>query len=149
MLKKLNKIFFLFQFTLISFLISCAPHTNFHGTPISKFDIENIKIGQTHIDEIIKLYGEPSFSGAFNTTQYYQYEKNEISPAGKKQIIFREILALKMNDEGIITEVKQINLDESENITPVSGKTKTAGSDFTMLQQIFSNLRTGRFAKID
>ena len=56
---------------------------------------------------------------------------------------------ITMNDEGIITEVKQINLDESESITPVSGKTKTAGSDFTMLQQIFSNLRTGRFAKID
>ena len=30
-----------------------------------------------------------------------------------------------------------------------TSKTKTAGSDFTMLQQIFSNLRTGRFAKID
>ena len=61
----------------------------------------------------------------------------------------REILALKMNDDGIITEVEQLNLDQSEDITPAYGKTKTAGSDFTMLQQIFSNLRTGRFAKID
>ena len=49
----------------------------------------------------------------------------------------------------VIMQLNQINLDESEDITPALGKTKTAGSDFTILQQIFSNLRTGRFAKID
>ena len=146
MTKMFNKIYCLI---ILIFIYSCAPHTNFHGTPISQFDIEKIVIGETHINEIINTYGEPSFSGAFNKTQYYQYEKNQISPAGKKQIIMREVLALKMNDDGIITEVEQINLDQSEDITPAYGKTKTAGSDFTMLQQIFSNLRTGRFAKID
>ena len=29
------------------------------------------------------------------------------------------------------------------------GKTETAGSDFTFFQQIFSNLRSGRFASVE
>ena len=108
------------------------------GTDSAIADVVNF-LEQTSQRDQHCIFIKFDVDGAFNKTQYYQYEKNQISPAGKKQIIMREVLDLKMNDDGIITEVEQINLDQSEDITPAYGKTKTAGSDFTMLQQIFSN----------
>ena len=42
-----------------------------------------------------------------------------------------------------------LNLDDGISIKPTSGKTETAGSDLTIFQQIFLNLRSGRFASAD
>ena len=42
-----------------------------------------------------------------------------------------------------------LNLNDSNKINPAQGKTTTAGSDFTFLQQVFSNLRSGRFASVE
>ena len=39
-----------------------------------------------------------------------------------------------------------LGLNDSLDLMPASGKTETAGSDFTFFQQVFSNLRSGRFA---
>ena len=131
------------------FLISCAPQKNIHGILISDLDIESIVEGETKIDFLINKYGEPSFTGAFNKNVYYKNETTRILPAGKKEFISRKILALKINDEGVIVKKEILNLDDGISIKPTSGKTETAGSDLTILQQIFLNLRSGRFQSTD
>ena len=127
-------------------LSSCAPQKNIHGMMISNIDIDNIIIGETKINYFIDKYGEPSFTGAFNNNVYYKYEITNILPASKKHFIERTILALELDDNGIIISKNILNLNDSKKINPASGKTTTAGSDFTFLQQVFSNLRSGRFA---
>ena len=98
---------------------------------------------------LINKYGEPTFTGAFNKNVYYQNETTRILPAGKKEFISRKILALKINDEGVIVKKEILNLDDGILIKPTSGKTETAGSDLTIFQQIFLNLRSGRFQSTD
>ena len=127
-------------------LSSCAPQKNIHGMMISKIDIDNIIIGKTKINYFIDKYGEPSFTGAFNNNVYYKYEITNVLPASKKHFIERTILALELDDNGIIISKSILNLNDAYEINPASGKTTTAGSDFTFLQQVFSNLRSGRFA---
>ena len=130
-------------------LSSCAPQKNIHGMLISNIDIENIVIGETKIDYFINKYGEPSFTGAFNNNVYYKHEITNILPASKKHFIERTILALELDDNGIIISKNILNLNDSNDIKPALGKTTTAGSDFTFLQQVFSNLRSGRFASVE
>ena len=79
----------------------------------------------------------------------YKNETTRILPAGKKEFISRKILALKINDEGVIVKKEILNLDDGISIKPTSGKTETAGSDLTIFQQIFLNLRSGRFQSTD
>ena len=131
------------------FCISCAPQKNIHGILISELDIESIIEGETNIDFLINKYGEPTFTGAFNKNVYYQNETTRILPAGKKEFISRKILALEINDDGIIIKKEILNLDDGISIKPSSGKTETAGSDLTIFQQIFLNLRSGRFQSTD
>tara|TARA_X000001036_G_C20246251_1_gene630164 strand:+ start:23 stop:463 length:441 start_codon:yes stop_codon:yes gene_type:complete len=127
-------------------LSSCAPQKNIHGMMISSIDIDNIVIGETNIDYFIDKYGEPSFTGAFNSNVYYKHEITNLLPASKKDFIERTILALELDDNGIIISKSILNLSDAYEINPASGKTTTAGSDFTFLQQVFSNLRSGRFS---
>jgi len=130
-------------------LSSCAPQKNIHGMMISNVDIDNIVIGETKINYLIEKYGEPSFTGAFNNNAYYQHEITNVLPASKKIIIERTILALELDENGIIISKNILNLNDSNEINPARGKTTTAGSDFTFLQQVFSNLRSGRFASVE
>ena len=45
---------------------------------------------------------------------------------------------------------KNVKSDPAVSVLPKAlGKTETAGSDFTFFQQIFSNLRSGRFASVE
>ena len=90
-----------------------------------------------------------AFKGAFNNNVYYKHETTKILPAGERKIQTRKILALSVNKKGIIINKKVLNLDDGEEFNPASGKTETAGSDFTFFQQVFSNLRSGRFASTD
>ena len=136
-------------FISILIFISCTPKQNIHGILISQKDIENIVEGETNINFLITKYGEPTFTGAFNKNAYYQNETTRILPAGKKEFTSRNILALEIDENGTIVKKSILDLNNSITVNPASGKTETAGSDFTFFQQIFSNLRSGRFASIE
>ena len=136
-------------FISILIFISCTPKQNIHGIFISQKDIESIVEGETNINFLIAKYGEPTFTGAFNKNAYYQNETTRILPAGKKEFTSRNILALEINDNGIIVKKSILNLNNSIPVNPASGKTETAGTDITIFQQIFSNLRSGRFAAME
>ena len=136
-------------FVVSLLFLACAPKQNIHGIMISQKDIENIVEGETNINFLITKYGEPTFTGAFNKNAYYQNETTRILPAGKKEFTSRNILALEINDNGIIVKKSILNLNNSIPVNPASGKTETAGTDITIFQQIFSNLRSGRFAAME
>ena len=142
---KFIKDFFALCTALLS-IYSCTPYKNFHGILISDYDIDNIVFGETNIEYFIQKYGEPSFTGAFNNNVYYKHETIQISPAGKKEFLSRKILSLEIDENGIILSKNLLGLNDSLSLIPASGKTLTAGSDFTFFQQVFSNLRSGRFA---
>ena len=93
-------------FIIVLIFISCTPKQNLHGILISKKDIENIVEGETNINFLITKYGEPTFTGAFNKNVYYQNETTRILPAGKKEFTSRNILALEIDDNGIIVKKK-------------------------------------------
>ena len=137
----------LFVVSLLFF--SCTPKQNIHGIMISQKDIENIVEGETNINFLIAKYGEPTFTGAFNKNAYYQNETTRILPAGKKEIISRTILALEVNNDGTIIKKSILDLKDGIKVRKALGKTETAGTDFTFFQQIFSNLRSGRFASVE
>ena len=136
-------------FISILIFISCTPKQNIHGILISQKDIENIVEGETNINFLITKYGEPTFTGAFNKNAYYQNETTRILPAGKKEIISRTILALEVNEDGTIIKKSILDLKDGIKVKKALGKTETAGSDLTFFQQIFSNLRSGRFASVE
>ena len=142
---KFIKDFFALCTVLLS-IYSCTPYKNFHGILISDSDIDNIVVGETNIEYLLQKYGEPSFTGAFNNNVYYKHETIQISPAGKKEFLSRKILSLEIDENGIILSKNLLGLNDSLDLMPASGKTITAGSDFTFFQQVFSNLRSGRFA---
>ena len=129
---KFIKGFFALCTALLS-VYSCTPYKNFHGILISDYDIDNIVIGETNIEYFLQKYGEPSFTGAFNNNVYYKHETIQISPAGKKEFLSRKILSLEIDENGIILSKNLLGLNDSL-------------SDFTFFQQVFSNLRSGRFA---
>ena len=142
---KFIKDFFALCTVLLS-IYSCTPYKNFHGILISDSDIDNIVVGETNIEYLLQKYGEPSFTGAFNNNVYYKHETIQISPAGKKEFLSRKILSLEIDENGIILSKNLLGLNDRLSVLPASGKTLTAGSDFTFFQQFFSNLRSGRFA---
>ena len=136
-------------FISILIFISCTPKQNIHGILISQKDIENIVEGETNINILIAKYGEPTFTGAFNKNAYYQNEITRTLPARKKEIISRTILALEVNEDGTIVKKSILDLKDGIKVKKALGKTETAGSDFTFFQQIFTNLRSGRFASVE
>ena len=82
---------------LITLLIvtSCTPIVNVHGKILVNDDIQNIKVGVSKRENVIKLLGAPSTEGVLsNDVWFYFSETTETKAFFKPEIVKRNIYAV-------------------------------------------------------
>lgn len=99
-------------------------------------------------NQVVSILGTPSTVATFeDNTWYYISRRTERIAFFKPEVVDQQVLVVKFDDDGLVSEMKVYGLEDSQEIEPVDRVTPTAGRELTVLQQLFGNI--GRFNTAD
>ncbi|MEA2783073.1 MAG: hypothetical protein QOK29_4617 [Rhodospirillaceae bacterium] len=94
--------------------------------------------------QVTQILGSPSSVATFNDkTWYYISKKTKRVSFWDPTVLDQEVLAIKFDDNGVVSDMKLYGLEDARNVTPDPEVTPTSGHELTILQQLIGNI--GRF----
>ncbi len=130
----------------VAVLVGCSPRIDSRGNLPDPELVSTIKPGEQSKIEVEEILGSPSSVAAFDTnTWYYISKKTETVAFYQPDIVEQQVLVVRFDDKGIVSDVSTLSAEDSKAVEPVERETPTAGHSMTVIQQLFGNL--GRFNK--
>ncbi len=115
-----------------------------HGNLPDPERLAEIVPGEINREEVAEILGSPSTIAAFDEeTWLYISQQTETLAFLPLEITDQKIVVIKFDKEGVVSEVKQLGLEASQDVKPVERTTPTHGNEFTVLDQLLGNF--GRF----
>lgn len=122
----------------------CAKDINARGNLPPDEAVSQLQPGQQTRQDVQLILGTPSTVSTLGnetwyyisaiTTQYAFYSTEEIE---------RDVYALSFDERGILQEVRNLGLEEGEDLQIVQRESPTMGREFSLIEQLIGNL--GRF----
>ena len=123
---------------------ACAPQVDSRGNLPDPDSVLQVQPGVDDRTQVQKLLGSPSTVATFNDkTWYYISKKTSRTAFWSPDILDQEVLMIKFDDSGLVSDMKVYGLENGHDITPDPNITPTYGRELTILQQLLGNL--GRF----
>lgn len=123
-------------------LSACSNVVQTHGRLIEAAELEQVQIGTTTRADIISLFGQPSFEGAFNSGRIYYNQQTMLQKvAGLNTTQSRELIMFSFDENNMLLDVEIKDEKSDISIATSERKTPTPGQNLTVIDQIFSNLR--------
>lgn len=121
---------------------ACSNVVQTHGRLIEAAELEQVQIGTTTRADIISLFGQPSFEGAFNSGRIYYNQQTMLQKvAGLNTTQSRELIMFSFDENNMLLDVEIKDEKSDISIATSERKTPTPGENLTVIDQIFSNLR--------
>ncbi len=129
---------------LIVMLAACTPRVDVRGNLPDSDLLADIEVGHINKRQVADLIGSPSSISPFSSdTWYYVSERTETVAFFEPEVLERKVLIIRFDKQGVAREVKTLGLEDARKIALVERTTPTAGTELTVLKQLFGNL--GRF----
>ena len=131
---------------LLTLAVACAPNLETRGYVPQDEDIATVKPGETTKNEVAALLGSPSSIATFSEqsdTWYYISQNVEQFAFFSEEVKGQEVVEIKFDENGVVSNVKQYGMDDREEIEVVERTTPTRGRELGLFEQLFGNL--GRF----
>lgn len=127
-------------------LVSCSPMHSSHGYLPHKDVIAKIRPGVHDRDSVTSLFGSPTTVANFNGEiwLYVKRESEQIAFLPEK-LLDQSVLAIRFDQNGIVSGIEELAMKDGETIEPVERKTVTRGQKLGLIEQLIGNL--GRFTK--
>jgi outer membrane protein assembly factor BamE (lipoprotein component of BamABCDE complex) len=126
----------------------CSPKVHHQGKAVELSEIEQVKVNQHTKEDVARILGSPSMQSMFADDRWYYFSKTTETTAFLKPVAAEQnIYVVNFNDSGLVSEVKHLDLGDSQKVAYVNRETPTTGQDTSVLQQIFGNF--GKIAKKD
>ena len=100
-----------------------------------------VKPGVDNKESVIASLGRPTFTGQFDSNDWYYYSRDT------KQLAFKSpkpsgqfILHLRFDPAGNVASIKQTGLENIARISPNGDKTPTLGRHKSFFEEIFGNI---------
>lgn len=123
-------------------IASCAPRYTTHGHQIDPFELEQITIGTSSIQDVRDVLGQPSFTGAFNENKLFYVSQHMREPvAGKNETFEREIYIFSFDASDRLETIEIQDEKTGISVITLDAVTPTPGDGFGVVEQIFTNLR--------
>jgi outer membrane protein assembly factor BamE (lipoprotein component of BamABCDE complex) len=89
----------------------------------------------------MQILGSPSTMATFTDhAWYYIGQRTEDYAFYRPKVIERQVVVVRFDDDGLVSEVKRLDKDDGKPIEMVDRTTPTVGRDLSLMQQIFGNL---------
>ena len=127
-----------------SLLSGCSPIVDARGNLPDPDAVLQVQPGIDDRGQVTKLLGSPSSLATFNDkTWYYISKKTSRIAFWSPDVLDQEVLMIKFDDTGVVSDMKVYGLENGHDITPDPNITPTYGRELTIIQQLLGNL--GRF----
>ena len=124
----------------------CAPLL---GLSIDQFEhiesqLEKIKVGESSRQDIVKILGNPSTRGTFDSQVWYyisrQTEQWAFMPA---KVVDQRVIAIYFNPRGQVQHLEHYRTEDGRKVDFVERETPTSGHELGFWEQMFGNLGVG------
>jgi outer membrane protein assembly factor BamE (lipoprotein component of BamABCDE complex) len=130
-------------------LMACDPVVDHRGYLPRAEDLQKVQVGMSK-SEVAAALGSPSTTATVNFEgDSYYYISSVVQERGflEPKEIDRKVFAVRFNQADQVESFAQYGLEDGRIIDFSGRTTPTRGREFTILQQLFSNL--GRFTPND
>jgi outer membrane protein assembly factor BamE (lipoprotein component of BamABCDE complex) len=135
---------FLVMSACAALISACSPVVDSRGNLPDDDAVLQVQPGIDDRSQVAKLLGSPSAIATFNDkTWYYISKKTSRVAFWDPTVLDQEVLMVKFDDSGIVSDMKVYGLEDAHAVTPDPNETPTSGRELTILQQLLGNL--GRF----
>ena len=139
-MKSLTLIFIFF------FTLNCSINkvSNNHGLMLIEKKIDRIKLNKTNKNDVRLIIGPPSSISEFDDIWFYIERKKtnqSIYKLGVKKISKNNVLIVKFNNRGLVSEKNLLNLDNMNDLTKSDKKTIKKYKQDNFVYNILSSLR--------
>ena len=119
----------------------CAGIRDHRGYILDKELTTNIQVGIDNKDSVIKTLGRPSFTGQFDTNDWYYFSRNtKTVPFRTARITDQALFHVRFDAAGNVAAVGQTGKETVVAIKPVDDKTPTLGRKRSFFDELFGNI---------
>ena len=128
------------------FTLNCSLNkvTNIHGVKFIDKKYDLIVLNKSNKNDVRKLIGPPSSVSKFDNTWFYieRKKKNQsILKLGRKKIYSNNIIVVKFNNNGIVSNKDFLNLENMNDIKVEEKITNKKFGQKNLLYDVLSSLR--------
>ena len=122
----------------------CQPNVVPHGNIVQADELAEVEAGVTTRQDVLRLLGSPSMQGTFDDRRwYYVAQQTEDRSFFDKRLATQDVVEIEFDAQDRVTDVRQSGLESANAIVPADDKTRTLGSDVSLIGQLLGNI--GRF----
>lgn len=130
--------------TLAAALAACSPQVASRGHLDVTKKLGEVHTGETHKQDVIRLFGTPSLRSSFgDETWYYISAKRESYAFFRPETTEQKVVAIQFDSNDMVTGVKQFDKKDSQDLAVVEKTTPTEGQELGLWEQMLGNF--GRF----
>ncbi len=126
---------------------ACAPIVGRHGFQPVDVKPEDIVAGTDTKTTVLARLGTPSTTSTFEKDNiwYYISQQSEKYTFNPGQVASRSVTAITFSEaDGTVTEVRQLGLDDGQEVAMNDRETPTRGRELTILEQLLGNVGRGQ-----
>lgn len=128
----------------ILLLVACSPDISARGNAPTEDRLGRIEPGAQTRAEVAALLGTPSTTATFDDeTWYYISAQTTQTAIFQREELDRRVIAISFDTDGTVKEVRELGLDDGNDVAVVSRETPTLGNELSIIEQLLGNL--GRF----
>ena len=111
------------------------------GNAVDPEALTQIRPGVQTRQDVQALLGSPTARGTFDEDNwYYISAQTRVQPGRFLQVQDQRIVAIAFNEQGVVTNIREIGQDEGQNVQMVERITPVPGTERSFLQALFGNL---------
>lgn len=123
---------------------ACSPRVYNHGNQPDSDVLGQIAPGTQTKAQVQQMLGSPSSVAAFDeNTWYYISQTGERTWFFPEETVGRQVVRIRFGDEGRVSEVSQLSLEDGQEVAMVDRVTPTEGAQLTFVQQMWQALIGG------
>lgn len=124
--------------------VGCGGTVDTHGDKLEADRLTELVPGQHTRDDVAAILGSPSSTSPFDAESwYYISNRTETLAFLAPDVTEQQVVVVKFNNEGIVTEIDTLGLDHRRKVDIVDRETPTTGNDVSILDEFIGNI--GRF----
>jgi outer membrane protein assembly factor BamE (lipoprotein component of BamABCDE complex) len=120
---------------------ACEPTIANRGNILDADKLEEIKPGTSTREQVATGLGTPTYVSTFDDkTWYYIGRVTQQYSFLDPEVLKQKAVRIKFDDQGMVTEVSNLDLSTAQDVASVDRRTPTYGNDNTFIQQLLGNL---------
>ena len=132
---------------LLIIIANCSLNkvSNTHGVKLLENKSKKIIVGKTNKNDILNLFGPPSVKSTFDENLWFYIERKKKSKSifllGTKKTVDNNVLAVQLNNRGILADKKIFTIEDMENINFDKSTTLKSYDKNSYLFNVLTSLR--------